>query len=49
MLGIGKAHFDREKFEPAMALFDGLLKDYPKSDAARGGLSSGSVPIQEHP
>jgi len=34
MLGIGKAHFDREKFEPAMALFDGLLKDYPQSDAA---------------
>ena len=34
MLGMGKAHFDREKFEGAMALFDRLLKDYPKSDAA---------------
>jgi tetratricopeptide (TPR) repeat protein len=34
MLGIGKAHFDREKFEEALALFDRLLKDYPKSDAA---------------
>ena len=33
-LGMGKAHFDREKFEGAMALFDRLLKDYPKSDAA---------------
>jgi tetratricopeptide (TPR) repeat protein len=34
MLGMGKAHFDREKFEGAMALFDRLLKDYPQSDAA---------------
>ncbi len=34
ILGIGKVHFDREKFEAAMALFDRLLKDYPQSDAA---------------
>ncbi len=34
MLGMGKVHFDREKFEGALALFDRLLKDYPRSDAA---------------
>ena len=34
MLGIGKLHFDREKFEPAMEWFDRLLIDYPRSDAA---------------
>ena len=34
MLGMGKAYFDREKFEAAMALFDQLLQGYPKSDAA---------------
>ena len=34
MLGIGKVHFDREKFEAARSLFDQLLQGYPKSDAA---------------
>lgn len=34
ILGIGKAHFDREKSEPAMEWLDRLLKDYPRSDAA---------------
>jgi tetratricopeptide (TPR) repeat protein len=34
MLGIGKAHFDREKFEASMDLFDRLLKAYPRSEAA---------------
>ena len=33
-LGIAKTHFDREKFSEAIALFEGILKDFPKSDAA---------------
>jgi thioredoxin-related protein len=34
ILGIGKTHFEREKFEPALAMFDRLMKDFPRSDAA---------------
>jgi len=34
MLGIAKCHFDRDQFIEAMNMFDKLLKDYPKSDAA---------------
>src|SRR5512138_1195701 len=28
-LGIAKTHFDREKFSEAIALFEGILKDFP--------------------
>jgi len=34
MLGIAKCHFDREKFSEAIATFEEILKDYPKSEAA---------------
>lgn len=34
MLGIAKCHFDRERFSEAIAMIEGILKDYPKSDAA---------------
>lgn len=34
LLGIGIMHFEREEFEQAIALFDRLLKEYPKSDQA---------------
>ncbi len=34
MLGIGKSHFDRQEFSEAIPLFEQVLKEYPKSDAA---------------
>jgi tetratricopeptide (TPR) repeat protein len=34
LLGIGKAHFEREAFTEAIRSLDALLKDYPKSDSA---------------
>jgi tetratricopeptide (TPR) repeat protein len=34
MLGAAKCHFDRGKFSEAIAMLEGILKDYPKSDAA---------------
>jgi TolA-binding protein len=34
MLGTAKCHFDRERFGEAIARIEGILKDYPKSDAA---------------
>jgi predicted Zn-dependent protease len=34
LLGMAKAHFDLEQFDPALANLDALLADYPKSDAA---------------
>jgi hypothetical protein len=34
MLGIAKIHFDHSQFKEAMGMFDRLLKEYPKSDAA---------------
>lgn len=34
LLGIAKAHFDREALEPALELLDGLLSEYPESDSA---------------
>jgi tetratricopeptide (TPR) repeat protein len=34
LLGIGKAHFEREEFAEAIATFDRVLEDYPGSDSA---------------
>ena len=34
LLGLAKAHFDLEQFDPALANLDALLAEYPKSDAA---------------
>ncbi len=34
MLGIAKSHFDHSEFKEAIAMFDRLLKEYPKADAA---------------
>jgi len=34
MLGIGKSHFENDRFTEAIAAFDRILKDYPKSKAA---------------
>jgi len=34
MLSVAKSHFDRGKFDKAITMLEGILKDYPKSDAA---------------
>jgi len=34
LLGIGTMHFEREEFERAIATFDRLMREYPKSDQA---------------
>ena len=34
MLGVAKSNFDRGKFDKAITMLEGILKDYPKSDAA---------------
>jgi Tetratricopeptide repeat len=34
MVGQAKTHFDRNSFEPAIALLEKVIKDFPKSGAA---------------
>jgi tetratricopeptide (TPR) repeat protein len=34
LLGIGKSHFENERFDEAIAAFETILKDYSKSNAA---------------
>ncbi|HUT84267.1 MAG TPA: hypothetical protein VMX95_06425 [Thermodesulfobacteriota bacterium] len=34
LLGVGKSHFERDKFSEALARLDELLKDYPESNSA---------------
>ncbi|MEN6466775.1 MAG: hypothetical protein ABFD62_16485 [Syntrophaceae bacterium] len=34
ILGIGKMHFDRDRFEEAIGQFENILEKYPASDAA---------------
>ena len=34
LLGIGKAHFDSDEFDGALASFDRIVEKYPKSDSA---------------
>jgi len=34
LLGIGKSHFENERFSEAIGVFERLLKDYPKSKSA---------------
>lgn len=34
LLGIGKAHFDGDEFDEALACFGKVIEEYPKSDAA---------------
>ncbi|MGH9860617.1 MAG: tetratricopeptide repeat protein [Candidatus Acidiferrales bacterium] len=34
LLGIGKAHFDADEFDEALASFDRVVEKYPRSDAA---------------
>jgi tetratricopeptide (TPR) repeat protein len=34
LLGIGKSHFENERFDKAIEAFDRLLKDCPKSNSA---------------
>ena len=46
MLGVAKCHFDRGKFNKAIAMIEGVLKDYTKSDAAPEAVYlRGEVPI----
>lgn len=34
LLGIGKSHFENERFDEAIAAFEKILKEYPKSNSA---------------
>jgi len=34
LLGIGKSHFEAGRFEEAIAVFDEILNQYPKSDSS---------------
>ncbi len=34
LLGIGKLHFDKDQFEPALSCFSRILDDYPESKSA---------------
>jgi tetratricopeptide (TPR) repeat protein len=38
LLGMAKADFDAERFDPALKHLEQLLRDYPKSDAAPEAL-----------
>ena len=38
LLGIGAMHFERGEFDEAIAAFDRLLKEHPKSDQAAQGI-----------
>ena len=34
LLGIGKSHFENERFDEAIAVFEKILKNHPKSNSA---------------
>jgi tetratricopeptide (TPR) repeat protein len=43
LLGIGKTHFDRERFKEAINVLDRLLKDFGKTDSAPEAMYYGGV------
>jgi hypothetical protein len=34
MLGMGKTHFDRDRFQEAIAIFDSIINEYPYTNSA---------------
>jgi TolA-binding protein len=48
MLGMAKSHFDRENFEGALSALEGLLAEYPKSDAAAEAIFLQGVSRYKH-